>query len=373
MPARVATTLRRRLARLLVLMAPLALAACSEGFVAFPVTEPQQRELADDIGAQIDIVRLDATNIVRFTEPARGFARTTLPAAPRSDYIVGRGDVLRVIVFDHPELSIPSVPIDPDETPGAGVAGFAVQTDGTFNYPFIGEVQAAGRRADEIRADLAQRLSVFIPDPQVDLRVTGFNARSVTVTGEVARPSRQRMTSVQLTLLEAVNAAGGLTQAADSSNITVRRGGRSYSVDLDGFLEAGIARNNPLLRDGDVVNVPRSETQEAYLLGEVGRPGVVQLANDVVTLTQALARQGGLDEVRADARGIFVFRVVDGRQTVYQLDISNPTGLLLGTRFVLQPDDVIYIVRAPLTRWNDTITRILPTIQVYSAAEALTD
>jgi polysaccharide biosynthesis/export protein len=56
---------------------------------------------------------------------------------------------------------------------------------------------------------------------------------------------------------------------------------------------------------------------------------------------------------------------------VFQLDTSNPAGLLLGTRFVLEPSDVVYILRSPLQRWNDTISRLLPSVQALQAAEAI--
>lgn len=96
---------------------------------------------------------------------------------------------------------------------------------------------------------------------------------------------------------------------------------------MQGFLRAGITQNNPVLRNGDVVNVPRRRAEEAYLLGEVTR--------------------------------------------IFQLDTSTPTGLLLGTRFVLEPGDVVHVVRSPLQCWNDTISRLLPTVQAISVADDL--
>lgn len=336
------------------------LSGCAEGFVSFPVTEAQQ----DNVSKSVDIVRIEATNIAQFSAPFRGHVASTIPPIREQQYAIGPGDVLSIIVFDHPELTIPG---------GAenGVPGFRVGADGTFNYPFIGRVRAAGRSTSAIRTEIARRLAFFIPDPQVDLSVSAYNARSVLVTGAVASPSRQPLTEVSITLLDAITASGGLSPDADPGAITIRRHGKSYSVDLQGFFDAGIERNNPVLHDEDVINVPQRVLSEAYILGEVGSPGVVDLTDGAVSLTQALARQGGLDELRADARGIFVFRIVNGRQTVYQLDISTPVRLTLGTRFNLFPNDVIYVVRSPLTRWNDTISRILPSVTAYQGAQAV--
>lgn len=216
---------------------------------------------------------------------------------------------------------------------------------------------------------MTERLSKFFPDPQVDVRITGFNSQRVVVGGEVGRPTTQSIRTTPLTLLEAINEAGGLGDDADARNITVRRDGKSHRVDLEGFLTGGMAGNNPYLKGGDVVSVPRRKTREAFLLGEIVKPATVDLSEEAVSLTQALTRQGGINEARADARGVFVFRDVGGRMTVYQLDTSTPTALLLGTRFALHPMDVVYVTKSPLQRWNDTISRVLPTVTAARTAQ----
>lgn len=341
-------------ARMLWLAAVLALAGCTEGYVKFPVTRDQQQTLPENV----DIVRLDAANISTFARPARQSQVTALPRDGVWDYRVGVGDILNIIVFDHPELTLAAGP-----GRSAEESGFRVQADGSFFYPFVGQVQARGRAPEDIRADLRTRLAEFIPEPQIEVRVAAFNSQSVVVTGAVNAPNKQPLTTVPLTLIEAVNAAGGLTEAADTRYVTVLRGGRRHEVDLRGFLADGIERNNPLLRPGDVVNVPHRMTEEAYLLGQIAQPAAIDLSLEPVTLTQAVTRQGGLDELRADARGVFVFRANGTRMSVFQLDTTSPAGLLMGTRFVLQPQDVVYVTRSPLQRWNDTISRLLPTVQ----------
>lgn len=344
--------------RLILLVVCLVVSACADGFTTFPITPGAQQELAPDV----TIIRLDGTNIASFARPARGPQRTTLRASTGWDYQVGTGDILSVIVFDHPELNISA-------GGESGLGGFSVQADGSFFYPFIGQVQARGRAVQDIRSDIALRLAEFIPDPQVEVRVTQFNSQHVNVAGEVNAPNRQPLNTVALTMLEAISAAGGMKATADASRVTLLRGGQVYPVDLQAFLDQGYTENNPVMRDGDIVTVPRRQTQEAFLLGEVVRPATVDLSIEPVTLTQALTRQGGLSGVRADARGVFVFRIIGSRMTVFQLETESPTGLLLGTRFVLQPGDVVYVTRSPLQRWNDTISRVLPSLQATGAID----
>ena len=345
---------------LIFLVSAMLVSACTSGHVQFPVTQESQQKVQEDI----EIIRLNKTNAGSFNSGKRGFASSNLPQRNGWEYRVGPGDILTVIVFDHPELTIPT-----GTGSASANAGFTVQSDGAFFYPFIGSVEARGKTTDVIRADIAKRLAEFLPAPQVEVRVAGFNSQSVVVTGEVESPNRQALTTTPLTLIEAVNAAGGLTDEANGQLVTVQRGGSTYRVDLDGFLNGGLAQNNPILRNGDIVNIARREAEEAYLLGEVRTPQVVNLSRDTVTLTQAVARQGGLSEVRADARGIFVFRNRARGMTVFQLDVTSPSGLVIGTEFELEPDDVIYIVRSPLTRWNDTISRILPSVTAVTTVD----
>lgn len=351
----------RALSMLLVLF---LLAACSDGHVTFPLSTEAQRNLGDDVS----VIVLDANNIANFTSPARGHTPSSLPVGRQWSYLVGSGDILSVIVFNHPELTLPAGP-----QRSAAESGFQVGSDGTINYPYIGTIQAAGRRVDQIRGDISQQLATFIPDPQVEVRIAAYNAQAIVVSGEVNTPNRQALTAVPLSLIEAINAAGGFTDDAELRNVSVQRGGRMYQVDVEGFLSGGLAQNNPVLRNGDVVSIPRRRAEEAYVLGEVSRPDVVDLSQEQLTLVQAITRRGGLQQTRADARGVLVFRSNGTRTLVFQLDTSDPTGLLLGTSFVLEPGDVIYVMRSPIQHWNDTISRLLPSVQAVNTANDIPD
>ena len=358
-----ATRRSERLGKLLgpiALLSAMTLTACSDGSVSFPVEETKQADVEG-----VTVVRLSTDNIGTIGTTALSAASTSLPAGGTGgEYQIGAGDVISIFVFDHPELAIPT-------GKDSVTTGFLVQSDGSLTFPFVGSVKASGKTVEGLRKELATRLATYFPDPQVDVRITGFNSKRVVVGGEVSAPVTQFIKATPLTLLEAINAAGGMTKEADPSAITVRRNGVNHRVDLSAFLTAGIARNNPVLMADDVVSVPRKALREAYLLGEIQKPATIDLTDEVVSLTQALSRQGGINEVRADARGIFVFRDVAGQMTVYQLDISSPVALIIGTRFALQPKDVVYVTKSPLQRWNDTISRILPSVTAAKVVQDL--
>ena len=350
--------MRIRLTSLLAAVV-VGLMGCSDASVRFPVTANSQERLPENV----EIIRIDETTIAQFMQRSTVAGPTALPRARIGEYRIGPGDELSIHVFEHPELNIAT-------GDGRVVASFRVRTDGTFEYPFVGAVEAGGRTLDEVRTDLKARLSKFIPDPQIDVRIAEFKSLKIVVGGAVRTPNTQFITTSPMTLLEAINSAGGLLPEADSEAIIVRRKGVNYVVNLDAFLTASVSQNNPILAGGDVVSIPTKRKLEAYLLGEIAAPAAIDLSTDTVSLTQALATQGGINEARADARGVFVFRKSDGLFRVFQLDTRLPTSLVLGTAFVIEPADVIYVTKSPLQRWNDTISRVLPTVSAASTAEA---
>lgn len=351
------------------LAALAALAGCDASTTNFPLHTRNVTTKSDPVAGNIAIVRLTAANVSAFGAPpnAKG-GRTTLPGSDSWNYHVGIGDVLDVVVWDHPELSNPS---GASRTPVE--SGLRVQSDGTFFYPYVGQIRASGRTPEAIRTELAEKLKEFIPSPQLVVRVVGYNSQTASVTGEVGKPSRIPLNSSALTLLDAINEAGGLTETADARQVTVRRSGRSYVVDLQAFLRQGIGSNNPVLRNGDVVSVPRASSQEAYLLGELFENASIDLTRDDITLTEAVTSVGGLKQDRADARGIFVFRNTPMGVTVYQLETTNAAAYVVGTEFYLHPQDVVYVTTAPIAKWNRLISNSLPTLTSARTASLIGD
>ena len=354
--------------QILAITVAMSLAGCLNTRTSFPVEPSEASSNAEALGTELTIVRLTAETIGAYGGAPRAVSgRTTLPGNGAWIYLVGKGDILDITVWGHSDLNMPA---------GAGRSlaetGQRVQSDGTFFYPYVGQVPAAGLTPESIRASLTEKLAQFINDPQVEVRVVGYNSQGVSVTGEVARPSRLPLTAQPLTLLEAVDAAGGLSERADATRVTVRRRGTVYTVDLQSFLRDGVGANNPVLKSGDVVNIPRLERREAYLLGQIVKPSTIDLIAEPVTLTQALTSVGGLREGDADARGIFVFRDTGGGAiTVHQLDARSLVAFLIGTRFYLEPQDVVYVTTAPVSRWNQVISSLLPSLNAVRVARAV--
>lgn len=321
----------------------------------------------DDAGTTLDgEVRLHQINPrliseirPRSPEPSRNEALEI--ARGDYDYRVGRGDILSITVWNHPELTIPA-----GSQRSAAEAGNWVHNDGTIFYPYIGRVQVEGLRITEIRDLIARELSSYIESPQVEVTIAAFRAKRIYVTGEVRNPGTIPVTNVPLTVLDAVNKVGGITDTADWNSVLVTRDGVEHRLSLRDLYIYGDTRQNTLLQAGDVVHVERNDNNKVFVLGEVRQPRSVSLSRSRMSLAEALSEVGGIAEDRADARGIFVFREAQAGQShlvdIFQLDVKNATSYVLADQFELQPRDIVYVTAAPIARWNRVISNLMPTI-----------
>ena len=155
--------------------------------------------------------------------------RQTEPAAatPGYEYRISPHDVLSVIVWEHPELTIPA-----GEFRSAETTGYTVSSDGKIFFPHVGSVEVAGRTPDEVRRDLTEKLSRFVRDPQLQVIVAAYRGKRAQIAGEVLQPSPVPITDVPLRVQDAIALAKGFTPEADAANVTLTRGGEIYQLDL---------------------------------------------------------------------------------------------------------------------------------------------
>ena len=277
-------------------------------------------------------------------------------------YKLGVGDVVTVGVWDHPELTIPA-----GTQRTAEFDGFKVQEDGTITYAYAANIPAAGHTIRELRKDLVSRLARVIENPQVDVKIVSFKSQKTYVTGEVKQPGVYPVTDIPLTLIDALNQAGGLTKEADWRTVTFTRGNKTEVIKLEDFYANGDISQNRLLQHGDIVHVNRNDKQKVFVLGDVNKAGSVSITRYGLNLAEALSNTGGLNENTADANGVFVLRKRNLEQTgiiadVYQLHAKNIAALVLAEQFELQPHDIVYVTSAPLARWNRVISLLLPSV-----------
>ena len=246
-------------------------------------------------------------------------AQTTAPAVAKADYVLGAGDVVKVTVYQSPELS----------------AEARVTESGIVSLPLIGQLKIGGLTISEAEKTIANALLTgkFLKQPQVSILVTQLKGSQASVLGNAVRPGRYSLELANTRLSDLMALAGGIApDGNDILTVTGMRDGKPFrkQIDFRVLFRGGDPSQDIVIQNNDVVYVDKAP--QVYIYGEVQKPGTLRLERGM-TLLQALAAGGGLT-ARGTARGIKVNRKSpDG--AVHEL---NP-----GMQDQLQPDDVIYV------------------------------
>ncbi|STR23956.1 polysaccharide export protein [Klebsiella oxytoca] len=282
-------------------------------------------------------------------------------------YKIGVGDILRITVYNHPELTNPQ-----GQYRSAKEAGTIVKNDGTIFFPYVGNAKVNGMTIEQVRTLIADRLTKYVESPQVDVSVADFSSKKVYVSGEVNKSGKQSLTDVPLTIVEAINNAEGITADADWEHAVYTHGDKKEIISLKSILQMGDMTQNRVMRPGDSLYVPRNDELKITVMGETGSQKTLNMGLYGMTLAEALASAGGVSRSHADASGIFVIRPTgtskDKIARLYQLNAKDATAMIMATQFQLQPRDVVYVTTAPITRWNRVINKITPEISALNDA-----
>jgi polysaccharide export outer membrane protein len=308
---------------------------------------------------QITPELLESQQAARVQQPLPAIEPLVGTAKP---YVIGNGDLLSILVWDHPELNIAAAGAQALSTSGAqSPAAFVVDQNGIVQFPYVGAIKLAGLTELEARTVLADKLIKSIKKPDITLRVLAFRSKKVYVDGEVKTPGNQIIDDVPMTLLEAVTRAGGFLPTSDQSNIVVTRGGVQYSINLPLMVRRGLDPSSVMLHNGDVVRVRNRDENKVYVLGEVNAPKALPMHDGKLTLAEALGEAGGINQLSASAKQIYVIRNASAAEPLlYNLDARSPVALALADNFELDPRDVVFIDASGLARFNRIISLIIP-------------
>lgn len=356
---------RRAVACLSCLLSCLALSACATGIgfgeaahvgspgdPAAPSTELITETLIENERAALaGVARQDLTPL---------FERHPPP------YTIGRGDILSIVVWDHPELAAGGMTMATSAAdsgvvqPNAMPPGFAVDHLGRIQFPLIGLLGVDGKTEEEARALLTARLARYIANPNLTLRVQAYRSRRVYVDGEVRTPGLQAIDDIPMTLVEALNRAGGMQPGADQSRIVIERGDSRYHVNLRELVQKGVNPSAILLAHGDLVRVHSRDESKVFVSGEVLTPKALTMHDGRLTLNEALGEAGGISPLSGDARQVYVVRKTPERTRIFRLDARDSGALAMAETFELRPKDVVYVAASPLANWNRHLSLLFP-------------
>lgn len=211
--------------------------------------------------------------------PAPAIPGAATPA-PSDEYIIGVADVLNVIVFGEADASR---------------LGAAVDNDGTIDMPYIGRVKVAGQSARGVEKEVRDRLAKdFLRNPSVSVEVTRYRSKTISVQGLVRAPGEYPLEG-NVSVTTALAKAGSMLIDAGSYVVISRRGANDTTETIRvsrNDIESGKAQNI-LLKDGDVVLVPKAES--VFVTGQV-RNGGSYTWEEGLTVERALSLAGGPTE-----------------------------------------------------------------------------
>ena len=271
-------------------------------------------------------------------EPATTQAAGVQTATAKStinDYQLGAGDVVRISVFQNPDLSL--------ET--------RVSESGTITYPLIGEVKVGGLSPRDAEQLIASKLKEgnFVKRPQVNLTLVEVHGSQIAVIGLVNKPGRFPVESANMRLSEAIAAAGGVADAAGTGTAVVsgKRDGKPVRIETDIaslFLSDG-GGQDPVLKAGDIVYVMTGN--QVSIQGQVNRPGRYALESNKMHLSEVLTLAGGLTPDAAD------IAIVAGKRNgqTFRKEIDIPGLYLSDTQdqnLLIAAGDEVYVQKAPV-------------------------
>ena len=287
-------------------------------------------------------------------------------------YKIGPNDVLYITVWDHPELTAPSGPQQQIDSNGR-----LVRPDGTIYYPYIGNVEAAGKTIEELRSTIAQRLAQYVDSPQVDLNVLRFASQKAIMSGAVAKAGPMPITSSPLSVVEALGAAGIEPSSADLAGLILTRDGHEYVLDLDSLNNKNSQLHNVYLKDGDQLYLPYNDRKKIYIMGEVLSPQAIRFKTKNMNLSDVVGSVGGLNQTTSNGNALYVIRGTENVETapikVFQLDAKSPIAFAIASHFELKPQDIVYVGPAQVTRWNRLISQLLPSATILGTGAAATN
>lgn len=266
-------------------------------------------------------------------------------------YKLGPGDKFAFVVRGRPDISREEIIVSPD---------------GDIALPRVGILHVLGQTPRQATDEIVARLKSFYDNPEVTLVMQQFNNNKVFVLGRVANPGEVKFPG-RGTLLEALSLAGGLPVDTAKSFLSrcmiVRGNDMVIWIDLRDLLENGNMALNARLQNNDVLFIPQSDDQLAYVMGQVLQPGV-QLLRSSQTVLDAIMSHGGPTK-DADVSKVYLARQSQGRGVVEEIDLRELFGKGdLRRNYVLKEGDIVYVSERGASRINYYLTKLLPSMQV---------
>ncbi|HXC14487.1 MAG TPA: polysaccharide biosynthesis/export family protein [Stellaceae bacterium] len=352
----------------------IALAGCYTLPTAGPTAGQVVDQAVKDGKRRFDVVNVNADVVAALLSQPKESFRTRFqkygkPPEPK----IGVGDTVSVAIWEAAAGGLFSPPST--ETPSATqtvstgshnvtIPDQVVTRDGAISVPFAGRISVAGRSPLEVQREIEERLAGKAIEPQVIVTVDKSVTNTATVSGEVVSGARVPLSVGGDRLLDLIAAAGGAKAPVYATFVRLSRDGVTVTMPMSRLVSN--PAENIYAWPGDVVTLVQIP-QTYSVFGATGQNTQLDFNAEKMTLAEAVARAGGLQDQRADPSGVFLFRyeppavvgalgagnLASGPDrdspVVYRLDFRDPNSYFLADRFPVEDKDIIYVSNALLS------------------------
>lgn len=340
---------------------------------AIPVL-PLTSEIVSQVGAYASAVRF--SDVFATNHPTTGR--------------IGIGDMVEVSLWETPPAVLFSTSGIQSSSSGKELSlpEQMVDTRGSISIPFVGSLSVQGKIPAQVEREIVARLKGRANKPQAFVRIVKNNNATVTVVGSSGNNKLVPLSSKNERLLEAIALAGGVNDSLNRISIQLTRQDQVVSMPLESIVRD--PQQNIYLNSGDVITI-QNQPLNFTVLGASGANEEIGFESKGISLAQALGRAGGVQDVRADARGIFIFRfedpkrltnlvplasnsqnLIDGKfPVIYQIDLKNPQTFFWAQKFMIQNNDMVYISNASSAELNKFISIITSSIYSVTSVKGL--
>jgi polysaccharide export outer membrane protein len=298
---------------------------------------------------------------------------------PPQTITFGIGDVVSVTIFEAAAGGL-FIPAEAGVRPGNFVAlpNQAVDAHGNISVPYTSGIRAAGRTAVEVQQAIVDALKNRAIEPQVLVSLIEQHTSLVSVLGEVKAPARLPVSAAGDRILDEITRAGGPSSQGFDTWVMLERDGKRATVPFGALVYE--PANNIYARPNDTIYV-YNEPQTFVFFGATGGGPAAQVAAQGqvnfgawrISLAEAVAKAGGLNDNLADPASVFLYRG-ETREVAQQLGIDvtpfegpiipviyavnfrDPAGYFIATRFEMRNKDVIYASNAPVIETSKVLT-----------------
>ncbi len=304
---------------------------------------------------------------------------------------ISAGDVVDVSIWEAPPALLFGTASDISGLSGSKEVKLPeqmVDNKGQITIPFVGKISVSGKTPEQVQVMIVKGLTKKANNPSAVVRIAKNNSADVTIVGEVTNSTRMPLTGKAERILDALAAAGGTKHPSSRISVQLNRRGQSVEMPFDAIIKD--PRQNVILQKGDVVSV-NYQTKSFTVLGATAKNTEIDFEAGGISLMQALARSGGLDDNRADARGVFIFRqesanILTPEQraalpmqlqyasevpVIYRLNLKEPINYIVAQNFAIKDKDLIYVSNAPGVEFRKFISLVAQGMYIVNTVDDL--